>query len=59
MAVSNPIIAKPNGAAAVASYNSQVAQLQTRISDLQTNLTALQNQLADLLANPVVLHPTK
>lgn len=54
--VQAPVVAQANGAAAVQSYHDQVAQLQKIIPQMQANLTAAENKLADLLANPVLLH---
>lgn len=55
-AIPAPITASPNGAGAVANYNMSVAQLQKRIPELETLLSNAQAKLAELLANPVVLH---
>lgn len=54
-----PVVASSNGFAAVANYQLQVSQLQKRIPELQKILTDVETKLANLLANPVILHAVK
>jgi prefoldin subunit 5 len=54
--MTNSVVAKPNGAAAVDNYTKQVAQVQKSITDMTTRLAAAQAKLTTLQANPVVLH---